>query len=132
MTIMCEFDTLSDTNEVLNDIWQVIESSFVQMTSSQASLSPTQYLYLLRQLLNNIHGLFSGVYRERQFCWMLFKGLLVENSQIKHFIENVICSTEVIMSNEQGIAVEEKIMLSKAILKLLREITDEQDGRIDY
>lgn len=36
MTIMCEFDTLSDTNEVLNDIWQVIESSFVQMTSSQA------------------------------------------------------------------------------------------------
>lgn len=63
---------------------------------------------------------------------MLFQGLLVEQSQIKNFIENVICGTDVIMGNEQGVPVEEKILLSKAILKLLREITDEQDGRIDY
>lgn len=49
----------------------------------------------------------------------------MKDSPIKNFIENVICGTEVIMGNEQGIAVEEKIMLSKAILKLQREITDE-------
>jgi len=47
---------------------------------------------------------------------LLFEALLSKESPIKMFIENKICATEVIMGNEQGIAIEEKIMLSKAIL----------------
>ena len=29
MIIMCEFDTLSESNEVLSDIWEVIDSNFM-------------------------------------------------------------------------------------------------------
>lgn len=67
MTIMCEFDTLSETNEVFHDIWEVIEQSFIQINDAREKnqVSATDYLYLLRVIINDMRGLFEGIYRER-------------------------------------------------------------------
>ena len=57
-----------------------------------------------------MRGLFEGIYRERQFMWLLFERFFVKKGTgIKYFIENVICSTEVIMDTDQAISVDEKV-----------------------
>lgn len=149
MTIMCEFDTLGESSgyinanenpdnskiapyEIIADIWNIVDASFNQVMSLQIHLQPSHFLFTFRSFLNNIHGLFQGIYRERQFSWMLYNGLLKDGSQLKNFIENILCGTEVIMSSQPNITLEDKLALSKAVLKLLREITDDQDGRIEY
>ena len=34
-TLMCEFDTLSDSGEVINDIYQATQENFIQITQAR-------------------------------------------------------------------------------------------------
>lgn len=66
-TIMCEFDTLSDTGEVLTAIYQVISNSFhlVEQALVKGEVGQSQFIFLLRVIFNNLRGLFQGLYRSR-------------------------------------------------------------------
>jgi hypothetical protein len=59
-TLMCEFDTLSESGEVLADIYDAIQENFVQITEArkQGQISSSQYIYLFRGVLNNMRGFF--------------------------------------------------------------------------
>lgn len=64
-TLMCEFDTLSSSAEVLADIYQAIQDHYDQLTEARKSnlISTTNYIYQIRIILNNLRGLFEGAYR---------------------------------------------------------------------
>jgi len=66
-TLMCEFDSLSDKGEVLADVYQVIQDSFVEITQArqQNLITVSAFIYLFRVILNNLRGLFEGVYRSK-------------------------------------------------------------------
>lgn len=63
--------------------------------------------------------------------WLLNeKFLRNENDHIKDFILEVLCNKAVLMQDDQSVSLEDKISLSKSILKLFREITQDRDSRI--
>jgi hypothetical protein len=72
-TLMCEFDTLSENSEVLEDTYQSIDQYFMQImhAKSESQISSGQFVYLLRGVINNLRGLFEGVYRSKQYMWLL-------------------------------------------------------------
>ena len=82
---MCEFDTLSESGEVLSDIYSIIQLGFKQVLEARIAndISGSRFIYLLRVILNNLRGLFEGVYRSKQFMWLLNEML---GSEIFKFI----------------------------------------------
>ena len=59
----------------------------------------------------------------------------MENSetQILNVITNVICNKEVLMQDDNSVTIEDKVSLSKSILKFFREITNyNESSRIDF
>ena len=134
-TLMCEFDTLSDSGEVLADIHSAIEQNFVEISQARQSnqISTSQFLYLFRGILNNMRGLFEGLYRSRQFMWLLTEKFLAsENALIKDFIVDGVCSNAILMEDDNSVSIEDKLGLSKSILKMMREITFDRDTRIQF
>lgn len=53
-----------------------------------------------------------------------------ENALIKDFILTSICNKAVLMEDDQLVSIEDRVSLSKSILKLFREITNDRDTRI--
>ena len=134
-TLMCEFDTLSQSAEVLADIYQAIQDHYDQLTVARKSnlISTTNYIYQIRIILNNLRGLFEGAYRSQQFMWLLHdKFLDNESSVIKNFIQDIVCADEIILLNDQATSLDDKVSLSKSILKLVREMTNDRDQRIQF
>ena len=132
-TLMCEFDTLSETSEVLEDTFQAIQDSFdpIVKAKQEGQITSTQFVYLIRGVINNLRGLFEGVYRSKQYMWLLNeKFMRNENSQIKDLIVDVLCNRPILLEEDNSVSIEDKIILSKAILKLFREITEDKDSRI--
>ena len=85
----------------------------------------------MRGVINNLRGLFEGVYRSKQYMWLLNeKFMRNENSQIKDLIVDVLCNRPILLEDDNSVSIEDKIILSKAILKLFREITEDRDSRI--
>ena len=134
-TLMCEFDTLSDSGEVLADVYSAIEQNFVEISQARQSnqMNTSQFIYLFRGILNNMRGLFEGVYRSRQFMWLLTEKFLgTENAIIKDFIADTICSKMILMEDDNSVQIEDKLLLSKSILKMMREITFDRDTRMQF
>lgn len=65
--------------------------------------------------------------------WLLHdKFLDNESSPIKNFIQDIVCADEIILLNDQATSLDDKVSLSKSILKLVREMTNDRDQRIQF
>lgn len=65
--------------------------------------------------------------------WLLTeKFLATNNAAIKDFIANTICSKMILMEDDNALPIEDKMALSKSILKMMREITYDRDTRMQF
>ena len=80
-----------------------------------------------------MRGLFQGCYRSKQFMWLLTEQFMpMENALIKDFICDQICHSAILLEHDSTLSIEDKISLSKSILKLFREISFDRDSRIHF
>jgi hypothetical protein len=60
--LMCEFDTLSDTGEVIDVIYKTVRESII----NEQTISASATCGLIGRI-GNLRGLFEGAYRQTQF-----------------------------------------------------------------
>jgi hypothetical protein len=76
--------------------------------------------------------MFEGVYRSKQFMWLLSEKFMAQGSVIFELINDHLCNSEVMMEHDINISLDDKVSLSKTILKLFREITYDTNDRIVF
>jgi hypothetical protein len=87
---------------------------------------------MFRGVLNNLRGLFQGVYRSKQYMWLLSQKFMPgEGGLINQFICGQVCSSAILLEQDSS-PIEDKVSLSKSILKLLRELTHDRDQRFHF
>lgn len=52
------------------------------------------------------------------------------DARIKDFLTDILCPKAVMMEDDQSVSIDDKISLSKSILKLIREISYDGDSRM--
>lgn len=65
--LMCEFDTMSETQEVIDAVFKTLRTSILQ----EQSLLPTSSTCGLVGRIGNLRGVFEGSYRQTQYMSML-------------------------------------------------------------
>lgn len=63
---------------------------------------------------------------------VLLDKFMTDEQGIYQFISKALCSTPILMENEVGVAIEDKLSLSKSILKLICECTDDSNQRMQF
>ena len=76
--------------------------------------------------------MFEGVYRSKQFMWLLSEQFMAADSVIFQLINGVLCNSEVLMQGDVNVSLDDKVSLSKTLLKLFRQITYDTNDRIVF
>ena len=63
---------------------------------------------------------------------VLLDKFMTNDEGIYQFISQALCSTPILMESELGVAIEDKLSLSKSILKLICEVTDDSNQRMQF
>lgn len=132
MILMCVFDTLSDSNEVLADIYDAYEANMQQLLQAKDQAGPEMFFRYLSVLLNSCRGLFEGVHQTQRFMWLLYDRFLAKSSCLRQLLEVHLCARPVLLEEDTSINLLGKFELSRSILKLMQEVTMDRDSRMCF
>eukprot|EP00347_Sterkiella_histriomuscorum_P023985 403332705 len=123
MILMCESDYLSKDSEVMKIILQTLYDLQLRINQAKSMIDHSNFKIVCQMQLrfyNSVRAIFSGLYRESQYKFMMTYFI----EKCNQFIMNDVMNISIWQSNSEAL-----LKICKAILSMIQEICMDLDNR---